>query len=349
MLNVAKISDAWRWFIDGLAEATLAVLDRLARRRSFRIDAGSDKRIVDESGVPLGRLVGAEDALQLEPPGIALALAESTMDVELPQRWVWRRMLPPVGGDSLPYLDAFVLHQIERISPWRPADVYYSVLRKPVENDATRFAIEVGIIPKRIVDPIVGMLRPLCARLQLVARGAGDEEDLIIPIGFAQDTRHRRIFRPIVATVAGVGLAATAWIAVTQWQLGSIDAEMLDLDRQIATRKVALAAKRGNGATSVGDAILARRASQPYLVELVDALSQALPDHAHLLGLHFEKETIRISGISRRTAELVPALERSGRFADVKFSAATTRLDDGNGDRFHLEMRAAGAAPGSKP
>ncbi|HEY0330281.1 MAG TPA: PilN domain-containing protein [Rhodopseudomonas sp.] len=349
MLNAAKAKTAWWWFIDGLAESTVSILDRLTRRRNFRVDASGDRRIVDGSGVSLGRLIGTDTTLHLQPPEIAAALADSAVDVELPPRWLWRRTLPPVAADSLPYLDAFVLHQIERISPWRQPDVYYSVARTPVENDPSRFAIEVGIVPKKLVDATVGVLAPLCGRLRLVARGAGDIDEVVIAIGSTQTTRQRRIRRPIVAAVAGIGIVVAGWIALTAWQLDGVGAELADLDRQITAGKAALAAQRGGAATGFGEALLVKRVSQPYVVELVDALSQALPDHAHLLVLRFEKDLIRISGISQRTAELIPALERSNRFADVKFSAATTRLEDGNGDRFHLEMRPIATAPGSKP
>ena len=342
MLNANKIGNAGRWFIDGLAEAATAGVDRLARRRTFRIEVGNGHRIVDGAGVPLGCLSGPDDALRLDPPGIAAMLADNAVDVTLPQRWIWRRDLPPVGADSLPFLDAFVLHQIERISPWRASDVYYSITREPVAADPGRFAVAVGIVPKQMVDPVVSALATHCRQLRLVAHGADGVLDLVVPIGSEQH-RQQRFRRPVMAMLVVVGVVIAGWLALTQWQLEGAQSELADLDRQITARRVALAAQHGGNTANGAEALLARRASRPYLVELVEALSQALPDHAYLIDLRFEKDLIRISGISGRTAELVPALERSGRFADVKFSAATTRLEDGTADRFHLEMRAANA------
>ena len=343
MLNAIKAAS--RWLIDGLCEAVAAGLVRLDRRPTYRIDLAGGNVVIDAHGVPLGRLAGSDAALRFEPPELAKQLAGAAIDVELPTAWIWRRSLQPIGIDSIAYLDAFVSHHIERISPWRSADVYYQVTNRPIMDDPTRLAVEVDIVPKQVVDHMVAALKPLAARLHLVACRSDDREALTIPVGARDDSQRKSIRRLVVTTLALVCIAMAGWFASVQWRMADLDLELAELDRQIATRKAALAANRGESALGAAEALHAQRAARPYTVELVDALSRILPDHAYLVDLRFEKDLIRISGISGRTSELVPALERSGRFADVKFTAATTRLDDGRLDRFHLEMRAAANRP----
>ena len=93
------------------------------------------------------------------------------------------------------------------------------------------------------------------------------------------------------------------------------------------------------------------RDARPSAVAIVDALAWAVPDSAHLTALSIDKDRVSISGLSTDPSALVPALETSGRFADVASSAATTRTETGDADRFSLSMRALPlvATPPSAP
>ncbi|WP_371425233.1 PilN domain-containing protein [Tardiphaga sp.] len=344
MLKAVKAS--LRWLVDGLSEAVTAGVVRFDRRPAFQIDLAADNTVFDAHHRPLGRLVAGDAALRFEPPSLAAQLAGSSIDIELPTAWVWRRHLQPIGIDNVAYLDAFVSHHIERISPWRATDVYHQIISRPMLDDSKRVAVEVGIVPRSAVDRIVAMLAPLAARLQLVSRRADDREALIIPVAGKDNTQRNSIRRMVVMALVLVAVAIAGWFASVQWGMADIDAELVELDQQMIARKAQLAAGRGSSGQTAAETLRIQRASRPYVVELVDAMSQILPDHAYLVDLRFEKDLIRVSGISARSFELVPALERSGRFTDVKYTAATTRLEDGRTDRFHLEMRAADA-PGA--
>lgn len=339
---------ALSWMIDGLSEAIAACIACFDRRPVYRIDPGADHAVFNAQGHQLGRLVKADAAPQFEPPDLGTRLANSIIDIKLPAAWVWRRNLQPIGIDSIAYLDAFVAHHVERISPWRASDVYHQTTSRPIANDPKRLAIEVGIVPRSIVEHLVAKLTPLSARLRLVADGHDDRAPLVFPVGAkGDDTRQQSIRRMVVTAIVMIALAMAGWIASTQWRIADIDTELSELDRQIAARKAQLAVGREGAEQSAAATLRAARASQPYVVELVDALSQIMPDHAYLVDMRFEKGLIRVSGNSARSFELVPALERSGRFSDVKFTAATTRLDDGRTDRFHLEMRAGAVSAGA--
>lgn len=335
-----RIRAALSWLIDGLSEAVATGASCFDRRPTYRIDPGTDHAVFDALGHRLGRLVKADDALEFEPPDLATRLADSIIDVELPASWVWRRDLQPIGIESIAYLDAFVQHHVERISPWRARDVYHQISSRPIANDPQRLAIEVGIVPKSIVEGMIATLAPLSARLRLISRERDGQAPLVFPVGATTATGHAATRRMVVMALVLLILTMSGWIAGTQWSMADIDAELAELDQQISTRKARLTAGRSGSEQGAAERLKAARASRPYIVELVDALSRILPDHAYLIDLRFEKGLIRVSGNSARSFELVPALERSGRFTDVRFTAATTRLDDGRTDRFHLEMRA---------
>uniref|UniRef100_Q07N81 Fimbrial assembly family protein n=1 Tax=Rhodopseudomonas palustris (strain BisA53) TaxID=316055 RepID=Q07N81_RHOP5 len=334
------VTDAVRWLIDALTDAMLALVDHYAKRPTFRIAIADSNAVLDALGNPIGRLIGAVEPLQWQPQDLPARLAGASIDIELPRSWTWRRSLPPIASENVAYLNTFVSHQIERISPWRFCDVYYRVISRPIANDPAKLAVEVGIVPKQYVDAVLGAVRPLGGRVELVTSPEPDRETLRISVGAQADRLRRHLRRATEIALAVSVLLLAGWSGAIQWRMAELQTALVDLDRTIADRKAAIAASRS--ATDSGGAALLRtkRAARPYVVELLDALSAALPDHAFLIDFRFEKDEIRISGISTRAPELVATLERSGRFADVKFISATTRLDDGRADHFQLQMRA---------
>lgn len=75
------------------------------------------------------------------------------------------------------------------------------------------------------------------------------------------------------------------------------------------------------------------------MVQMLDRLSELLPDHTYLTDFRLDGTELQIGGVSREVNSLVPLLERSGLFVDVAFQAPTTRLLDRPGDRFSIQMR----------
>ncbi len=336
----------WVWFVDGLAEAWIAVEGRVRRRPMTSIDlADGSGRVFGPGGAPLGRLVEEGGTSRLEPPSLARRLSGAAIDLRIPEGWLFRRELDPVAAQSAPFLDAFVRHQIDRITPWRVADVHYHILHAPLPGDATRLSVEIGVVPKRLVGTTLDMLAPLRPKIMRLIRPG--PSGFVLPLGRGEAERRASLRRPIGAAVllVAAGLAlATGW---AWWSTGDVQAEIDAQDQVISDRKAVLAAaaRRDRAGTEADAALRRLRTAHPRAVDIIEAVSAALPDSAYLTELSIGDDGVRISGISRVVPALVPALETAGRFKDVAFAAATTRVEGGSGDRFHLEMKPAGLAP----
>jgi general secretion pathway protein L len=177
--------------------------------------------------------------------------------------------------------------------------------------------------------------------VQLLFDGA-EQGTVAIPVnGHAVEVEKRARLRRAVLTALAVlclvelgGAAAISYA----WQradtsLAAVAAEIAEQRRKLPTNPQTPIAGRDV------DAILARKQSSPVAVLVLDALSSALPDDTWLTELRLAENRVRIVGISRNVAALVPVLEATPGFAEPSFFAPTTRLPDGQGDRFHLEAR----------
>ena len=345
---IGRLKSVWDWFVGGLAEAVLWLIDRARRRAPYRIEIGAgDAPVLGPDGSAVATLRPEAGAAPALPPPLAERLRGAPIDLCVPAAWMFRRSLDPVALQSVPFLDAFVRHQIERITPWRAADVFYSILQSPVAGDAARVGVEIAVVPKRLLEGWIAALGPLQPRpLRVRAQGSAERGDVAILIGGAAGLRMLRVRSAVTMALlaAGLGFAGVAgWL---WWQAGEVEADIEAQDHVIEERKAVLARaqRRDQPGRDADGKLRDLRRATPRAVDVIEALSQALPDSAYLTDLHLEKDRLTLSGIATDTARLVPALETSGRFADVAFGAATTRLDAGEGDRFHLEMRILGAA-----
>jgi general secretion pathway protein L len=121
-------------------------------------------------------------------------------------------------------------------------------------------------------------------------------------------------------------------------ELDGLGREIVGLDDQIATRQ-AMLRRLQSGTMAREDA--SPLASLPPRVRTLEDLSKTLPDDAYLTSLTMRRDRLQVTGLAAHAANLVPTLEESKHFAEVAFTGAIMRADEGRGDRFQLEMRIA--------
>ena len=341
MLN--RVQSGWNWFVEGLVEAAVSTLDRSRRRKPVRLEMGEgEANLVDGAGVRLGRLLLGGDAAAFEPASLGRRLAGAAIDIVIPPAWLSRRDLDPVALASRPFLDAFVRHQIERVTPWRVGDTHYRILEQPLPDDAGRLGVAVVVVPKRLVGRVLAALEgigPGTVRLRSAEDAAATTS---ITVGGGQPALATAARRGVVWALGSAAFAVLGLIGVLQWQAGLVRDDIDDQDRVLAERKAVVMRQRRSAdpAGEAGTKLRALRAARPMAVGVIDALSKALPDSAHLTALSIDRDRVTVAGVSTEPSGLVPALETSGDFADVTFGSATTPADSGGGDRFSLEMKA---------
>ena len=344
---IERITGIWDWFIGGLAEAASWAIDRLRPTPVYRLEIEPGAAPVrNEAGAEIGRIAEAGPGERFDPPDLAIRLVGTIIDIGIPAPWLFRRTLDPVAQESVPFLDAFVRHQIERITPWRATDVHYQIHQSPFPGDPKRVAIDIGLVPMRLLDPWIAALTPLKPKLLRIGTQGEADEGRRVAIVLGQDSSKRlgRLRQIVTPVLISVGLGYCVVMAWLWWQAGQIRDEIEAQDRVIGERRAVLARARHPDPASQGiDARLqALRSAQLKAVDVIESLARALPDTAHLTEFELQKDHLTIAGISTDMSVLVPALETSGRFADVAFGAATTKVESEAADRFHLDMRVVG-------
>lgn len=332
-------------WIDGLAAALVAVEALLYRPRRFLLRSNSRpfKLYFAGEAAPELLLTVDENRLDSIPDSVLARTRGGIIEIVVPEPAILQRQLDVLPAESLPYVENVILHQLDRIFPWRAADILHSTL---VEKRADgKLDVSVRATVRSAIAPALAAAEA-CGAVEIFVCGSDSGEENVdkaraasILAAVGSEKRNKLDRARLVAGYAVVALLALAatvigWTMFAGW---SLSADVAALDQQIADRRAIL--KRLTDATGAGQnrGLEARKRLAPVAVVVLDELSVVLPDNTYLTDLGLEAGHLRVTGISANAAELVPLLEGSGHFKNATFYAPTTRLAGGANDRFSIE------------
>ena len=338
------------WWLGELNEMLPGFLRRAMPRRAepsllfvedgrWRLVSGSDPgqgftldSLQDDKGV-------ADQILAAAPNFSLLGLV-----VVLPPSQVLRRRveLPLVQERQL--LPAVEL-QVDRLTPFKAENVRLGVrlaARDAVEGKVTADCV---FAPRAGIDALDERLRKLglgAERFDVAGEGG-------MPIGFSL-TVPGEGQAPRQPAWTKLGLAAAVlviwyvagllWDSAREQDIQSWEARVAEMRPQ-AMRSVALR-QRLDGMVEPFD--IARRQVPDEVLSVLQELTRLVPDTARLTEFEFKGDTIRIAGVAQEAAALIPVLEKSPRFRDVKFLSQVIRHEESRKDRFEIAFRLEGGA-----
>lgn len=337
------------WFVDGLVEAAAALGERSHRHAPLRVVATDDGYAVEpaDGGAAAVKLALEETGggARLVPADAAAALKDREIDLVLSADELLVRTLDPLPAESRSYLDGIVRHQLERLVPWRSDDVIYNYQVAPAGPRDDRQVVTIAATARSLHAALIAAVNALSPRkLQLVYPGvgpAGGDIAIRIDDASAEAERLGRLRKGIIVALATFLLASGAGFGylLYTWQqataaIESADDAILDLRKKLAAR-----GSQEPAAARDHAALLGHKLATPVAVTAIDAMAAVLPDDTWLSELRIGDGHVRITGVSRNVAGLVPLIEANPTFAEATFFAPTTRLPGNEGDRFYLDAR----------
>jgi general secretion pathway protein L len=281
---------------------------------------------VDESGF----------ADPVSPRARAL-IARSSVEVVLaPSHFIFRSLELPEGARQ--FLDGVVRSQIDRLTPWTASEAAFG-WSEPADTGNGQIAVTVAATARSLVAPIArAAMAARADQVRMSTRG-GDGEAQAIPV-FAQDIGDGSGGRTLLrGLVAGLALSALLFaVSLGAWLVAGAgsDAQMADLLNRTAERRSELMNRRGPAAEEALKALQARKWTSPSPVMILEALSKALPDDAHLTEFRIENGKVQIAGSAADASALIRLIEQSRRFTKATFFAPTVRGQNGS-ESFHIE------------
>jgi general secretion pathway protein L len=346
------------------ADAIIAVLKRWVEVLAMLLLAWREHRrsqriimVSEEDGTLVVRQPGPDKAkdAKLRPkvlsPSTAKRVARSARGrfvilALAADKIVTRRLNVPAQARE--FLAGIVRNQIERLSPWPAGEVMYGFVADKSDDDGTTLDVRVLMTSRGTIDTARSTLAAAGLEVDRIvtrpATGAGETEPVALWSRIT-DAPHEDL--ATASRLIGAGIAASlVWAVILsifalttassiRSEHGALAARAKTLQRQL---------QAGRTPASLASLPAPQRAwlskeTSASSVIVLEALSRAIPDSAHLSEIRLEGTTLRIIGIADDAPGLLAPLEQSGHLSNVRFFAPTTRGADGRQFRFHIEAR----------
>ncbi|WNV03288.1 PilN domain-containing protein [Candidatus Methylospira mobilis] len=283
---------------------------------------------IDETGAQ------ARDALFAKNPYLCDTdqVLMLTQDVSLLRRC----KLPHAAIENLHQVVGF---ELDRLTPFKPEQVYYSARILERIKESKQLRVEVALVLRDTLDPL----------LQAMHRCGWKPFRADIDEGVALTRRHEllpesfRIPRKRgpwwVAAAAGGVLMAIAGIAL--WlplTMGETMASRLQAEIKAGNKVVAEVEALKTGAEKIrinANFIRRKKREEPRMLDMLEELTRILPDDTWLNGLQYDEHKLLVQGQSPNSTELIEKLEVSPYFQDVKFASPITK-DANRIERFQI-------------
>jgi general secretion pathway protein L len=337
--SIGAIFNAWTGTV---AAAIVAGFDRVVSPRVVRlIEDDKGGFAIETAGRPdnvPARIAFADGALST--PNLAPVFKGSRVEIVLqPTRFLFRPLeLPARAAD---FLEGIVRAQIDRLTPWSASEAVFGCsapTRSGTDHITTVIAATTRKVAMAYVEAVSGFHPAAVAVCTDVAEHNAGRVKV-----FEQKARGHldaaRLSRALVIALGAAAIAALAAVVVATYVADSLGAQESELARQISQRRAAIRAGSDGGERSPIAALERRKRETPASVIVLDALTQALPDHTYVTELHLAGNKLQIVGITRDAPSLIPLIEQSQHFTRATFYAPTTRSPSDPGERFHIEAR----------
>jgi general secretion pathway protein L len=341
-MNLSEaIVEFWRRWIDDVAATLDGAVSWVRPGRVIELREQADGSFLGAE-LRRGKATRLSDApIRLEQDALPgenrELLPRSRVDVLLsPSRFVFRTLELPRAAEQ--FLDGVVRSQIDRLTPWIASEAAFG-WSAPVDAGPDRISVTVAATGRGLIVPIVNAIIASRAESVQVSTSAEDASTRI-PVLFQQaDQRADQRLRQYLAI--GFGVAALAFlVSVGVWLVAgsSYEARESALQGQIAERRARLMQQTGSALEQAVHSLQARKRTTPSAVLVVEALSKALPDDAHLTELRIEDGKVQMIGLARDSAALIRMIEQSGHFSQATFFGPMVRAPNGS-ETFHIEAR----------
>lgn len=239
--------------------------------------------------------------------------------------------------------------EIERHTPFRETEVYFDHTIDRAAGSDSILAVDLVIVPRRLVDPLIRALRTLGFDLdELLVSGAPDpadgteRDDARVPVAGAVARRRHggNGFKLGAALVLVLAIAAATMPLIRITSLA--DDLAAAVQQAKAEAETTLALQTETDSLTRGMNVIARAqagASSPLAV--LHALSGLLPDGTWVEQLSVVGDEVILEGRTDSSAKLVGLLEASPLFDSVKYLAPVTRDAGAGVERFNFSLRLA--------
>lgn len=238
--------------------------------------------------------------------------------------------VPKAASDLI---DSIVENKIETIVPWAHENTYYGYRINPDTQHATdQIDTDIVATTKEIVDRALARANDIGISPRSVDFADAPEDLPVVELVSLEPDPISRTSRRLNAAIVILSLCTMSTFAFGGYQLWNRETQYSELEGQIESvmtrvEETQKLNEENNKIRDQRERLARRKIEHRPVMELIEALSRALPDTAYLEEFEIHDDEARIVGKAPDPTGLIGTLESTPEFEDVRFAAPTTRED----------------------
>jgi Tfp pilus assembly protein PilN len=240
-----------------------------------------------------------------------------------------------------PHLAAVCANELERWTPWRPDQAVFSVKVLERSEAEGKLLIELVAVPRFVFSRSAELLKGSGLLLVGLVRERPDQNPQFIEVEPESESSRKVLRRARLAGIlaaCGILLLVAGTFTYKLMTIGSLNQRLAEIGGEVEeAQKLAESAKRLTYQARYADEVKLGRASP---ITVLNGLSELLPDDCWLEALSMEGDKLTMQGRARDALSLLPLLNSSGRFQDVKFESEVIRDAEAGLDTFNISATA---------
>jgi len=232
--------------------------------------------------------------------------------------------------------------EIDRLTPFRPEQLYFDFRLLPGEQRGGKIAIDLVACLREQVTNWVAHIRDYgIAPGAVTWDGAWPTANLLPPAERKRsDNRDRLLGRVLAASVVVLALAAALSPLLQKRQhVLSLLAAVQEL-RPKVDRAAALRSQVEKAREQV-ELALTQKNREPRLVDLLKELTERVPDDTYVQNLEYNRGSTQLRGESGQATALIGILESAPGMDGVTFQSPVVQVPNSGKDRFHISLQYA--------
>ncbi len=228
-----------------------------------------------------------------------------------------------------------IQYEMDRYTPFRNEDVFFDYRVEERIKDKQLIKVLLIVVRKEVLNPVINALENSNVHLRNINIVDLDNADVSLENvkllrDYADIGKNKKSPNKwLMATAAGLLLlTAITPIVMSYVQINKLKSELKDLEGTVQQVKQ-LQNESAKMQEQVGYLVKIKE-QNPSVIEMLDLLTKVIPDHTYVQRLSLEGGVLSLRGSSASASDLIPIIDQTGLFSDIRFAAPVTQTG-GNG------------------
>lgn len=231
-------------------------------------------------------------------------------------------------------------YEIDRLSPFRADQVYFDFQVAEEAVPGGKIGVDLALCRRDLAREWLQRLRDGGAPAErLTWDGAWSKANLLPTTERPQ--RGSGVFSPTKILLLLVFVLVAAALATPIWQMHQIRSDRAASVESLKGRAEKVHEMRTTleRARQGSVAVLQAKWEQPRMIDLLQELTERLPDDTWVQNLDFREGEIQIRGESAQATALIDLLDQAPGITDVTFRSPVVQVAGSGKERFHISMK----------